>query len=185
MRKAWCLFGLVLLLAMTASAQGTSKADVFLGYSYVRANPGASTGLSGVNLNGGSANVAFNPSRSFGIVADFGGYHSGNLGGSGVSGTFYTYLFGPRFSYRGNDRITPFAQILFGGAHGSASFGTTTSGVNTFAMSAGGGLDVKVAQHVGIRPVQIEYLMTRFDLTGAGRSAQNNLRYSAGIVFRW
>lgn len=185
MRKLWCLFALGLLFAVSASAQDSPKVETFVGYSYVRFNPGSTSGLTGLNLNGGGANVAFNPSHVFGIVADFGGTHTGNVSGPGSSGTLYTYLFGPRFSYRRSNRFTPFGQILVGGAHGSASFGVTTAAVNSFAMSFGGGLDVKVTDHIAVRPAQVDYLMTRFDLTGTGRTAQNNLRYSAGVVFRW
>lgn len=184
MRKAWCLFGLVLLLAVSAAAQDNPKADVFLGYSYVRANPGSTSGIPGFNLNGGSANVAFNATPTFGVVADFGGYHVGNIGGVPASGAIYSYLFGPRISFRG-DRVTPFAQALFGGAHATAGAAGTSATANTFAMALGGGLDVKATEHVAVRLVQAEYLMTRFDVTGTGRTNQNNARISAGIIFRW
>jgi opacity protein-like surface antigen len=184
MRKAWCLFGLILLLAVSAAAQDNPKADIFLGYSYVRANPGSSSGVSGFNLNGGSANVAFNPTPRFGVVADFGGYHVGSIGGVvPVSGAIYSYLFGPRISFRG-DRVTPFAQALFGGAHATSGV-TGGATANTFAMALGGGLDVKATEHVAVRLIQAEYLMTRFNVTGTGRTNQNNARISAGIVFRW
>jgi len=35
------------------------------------------------------------------------------------SGTVYTYLFGPRYSFRNYERFTPFVQALFGGIHAS------------------------------------------------------------------
>ncbi len=185
MRKLGFLLGMVLLLSLTAAAQDSSKADVFAGYSYVRATP-ATSGAPGFNLNGGSASAAFYPSRSFGIVADFGGYHVGSIANVPVSGTIYTYLFGPRVAYRRSSRVTPFAQALFGGAHGSASaLGTAASG-NAFAMTAGAGLDVNATDHIGFRLVQAEYLLSRFREGAAGnRRTQNNARISTGIVFRW
>jgi len=110
------------------------------------------------------------------------------------SGSGYTYLFGPRLSFRKNDRFTPFAQVLFGGVHASA---VTLSGCtdgncnflpaeNKFAMTAGGGLDLKVHHHLAIRIIQAEYLMTSFEDHSTGQSArQNDMRLSAGIVFRF
>ncbi len=182
MRKLGCLLGTVLLVCLTAAAQDAPKADAFLGYSYVRANPNTA-GATGFNLNGGSGSVAFNPSRSFGIVGDFGGYHVGTIAGQSVDANLYTYLFGPRFSHRG-DRLTPFVQVLFGGAHATSSaIGGGTA--NSFAMTAGGGLDAKVSDHVAIRLGQVEYFMTRFPETTPSRVTQNNLRLSTGIVFRF
>jgi outer membrane protein OmpA-like peptidoglycan-associated protein len=57
-----------------------------------------------------------------------------------------------------------------------------------FAMALGGGLDVKVRDHLALRLVQAEYLMTRFrdPSTIAGeRAARHNIRLSTGIVFRF
>ena len=183
MRKFGLLLGLVLLLCLPAAAQDHSKADVFLGYSYVRAKPSTS-GAPSFNLNGGSGSIAFNPSSSFGVVADFGGYHlDETIGGTPVSGNLYTYLFGPRLYYRGPG-LTPFVQALFGGARLTGGALGTTGSENAFAMTVGGGLDVNASRHVGIRLAQVEYLMTRFT-EGTSRETQNNLRVSAGIVFRF
>jgi hypothetical protein len=52
-----------------------------------------------------------------------------------------------------------------------------------FAMDFGGGVDIPVHTFVAIRPVQIDYLLTRFSNPFTGASNQNNFRYSAGIVF--
>jgi opacity protein-like surface antigen len=183
MRKGGILLGIVFLLGLTAAAQDTPKGEAFFGYSYVRAKP-ATSGAPAFNLNGGSASIAYNPRESFGLVGDFGGYHVGKIGGVSADANLYTYLFGPRFSYRKHERVTPFAQALFGGAHASSSaLGTGSS--NAFAMTLGGGVDVKASEHVAIRLGQVEYLMTRFKETSASRQTQNNLRFSTGIVFRF
>src|SRR5574337_84995 len=174
MRKVGCLIGLVFLVSLTAAAQNAQKAEVFLGYSYVRARPSTS-GASGINFHGGSGSLAYNATSSLGIVADFGGYRAGNIQGSGVDANVFTYLFGPRLSYRAYDRVTPFAQVLFGGARGSASFLGSSTSQNSFAMAAGGGLDVGVTRRVAARLVQVEYLLTRFQESTSGRQTQNNL----------
>ncbi len=188
MRKIMLLFALVLAVSLSAMAQDYPKLEVSAGYSYIRTNAANSNG----NLNGGSGSIAFNLNHWFGIVGDIGGYKLTSLTVSGrsvagVNGTAVSYLFGPRISFRG-DRVTPFVQALFGGRHFTdiTSTGSTTpltTANNKFAMTAGGGLDVKVATHFSIRVIQAEYLLVRAtnQTTGAGQT-NNNVRISAGIV---
>src|SRR4029077_13107327 len=106
----------VSLFAASANAQDISKVDIFAGYSYVRENP-ATSGIDSFSMNGGSASIAYNANRWLSGVADFGGYHTNNILGTGIDRTLSTYLFGPRISYRRDSRITPFVQVLFGVAH--------------------------------------------------------------------
>src|ERR1043166_3690918 len=92
-----CLLAFASLFSVAASAQEVPKFDLFAGYSYVRANPGTS-GVDGFNLHGGSASFAYNANSWLSGVADFGGYHSNDILGTGADGTLSTYLFGPRRS---------------------------------------------------------------------------------------
>ena len=179
------LLAVLSLLGATARAQETApKVDIFAGYSYLQANPGVS-GVNNFHLHGGSASVAYNYKTWLSAVADFGGYNNGNVLGTGASGTLSTYLFGPRVSYRHLRKITPFGQVLFGAGHvNSRVFGTANS-ENAFAMSAGGGVDYKLLDHFSIRPVQADYLMTRFGVGTRGTQTQNNVRLSTGFVFRF
>jgi outer membrane protein OmpA-like peptidoglycan-associated protein/opacity protein-like surface antigen len=182
----------------------TPKAEWFMGYSYLRAVPSLTAGNRMMWLNGGSTSFALNLNRYLGLVGDFGGFNetrvlvtSGNpptaVGAyRGVDdGTVFTYLFGPRLSYRKHDRITPFVQVLFGGIHASDEIicpncTPVLPAENSFSMTAGGGLDVKVHHHFAIRVIQAEYLLTNFnDLTTGKKAAQNDMRLSSGIVFRF
>jgi hypothetical protein len=157
-----------------------------------------------VGLNGGSASLAFNLNRYVGLVADFGGYDDSQvqLTGSGANqplvvdanGTAYTYLFGPRLSFRNSTRFTPFAQALFGGVHATtvtvSNCGSSCIALpeqDAFAMTAGGGLDIGLTRHISLRAVQAEYMMTRFAAVPSGTSStsQNDLRLSTGLVFRF
>jgi opacity protein-like surface antigen len=115
-------------------------------------------------------------------VGDFGGYHTGEISGVSVDATTYTYLFGPRVSYRKHDRFTPFGQILFGGAHQSVSAGGVSTSDNAFAMSLGGGVDAKLTDRFSWRVGQVEYVLTRFPEATASAENQHNLRVSTGIV---
>jgi opacity protein-like surface antigen len=184
MKRSVCLLGVLFLFGVTAKAQETPKVDLFAGYSYVRANP-ATSGADSFNLHGGSASLAWNVNNWLGIVGDFGGYHTGEISGVSVDATTYTYLFGPRVSYRKYDRFTPFGQVLFGGAHESISTLGASTSENSFAMALGGGLDAKLTDRFSWRVGQVEYLLTRFpELTTSGQT-QNNLRVSTGIVFHF
>ena len=168
MKRFLMLMGAVLALAVSAVAQEKApRVDVAVGYSYVRDTTDEG------DFHGGSGSFAYNFSRRWGLVADFGGYKLG--GGQSGDLTVYTYLFGPRVSYRAK-RLTLFGQVLLGGAH--ASFGG--AGQNSFALSAGPGLDWNIGDRFAIRLFQAEYLMTRF----GSSTHQNNLRASAGLVFR-
>lgn len=183
MRKLVCLLGMLFLVTLTAAAQDDSKAQAFLGYSYLRANP-ATSGAPSFNLNGGSASFAVTPG-AFGIVGDFGSYHVGTVNGVTVDTNLFTYMAGPRYSFRHNEHFTPFVQALFGGAHiANTVFGSSLSN-NAFAMAIGGGLDLNATRHLGIRLGQVDYLMTRFEESVGNRQTQNNVRVSAGIVFRF
>lgn len=172
------------LFGVAARAQERSSIDVFAGYSYVRANP-ATSGADSFGLNGGSASVSYNVNRWLSGVADFGGYHVGNISGFNADSTLSTYLFGPRVSYRHFGRVTPFGEVLFGVARAGANVLGTPSTQNAFAMTVGGGFDYRVSRRWGIRPVQVDYLMTRFNELGNTTQTQNNLRVSTGVVFHF
>jgi opacity protein-like surface antigen len=179
------------------------KAELFLGYSHFGTGSTSTvTGNRMVGLNGGSTSIAFNLNRYLGLVADFGGYANSQLQltGSGANeplvvnanGTAYTFLFGPRLSFRNSSRLTPFAQVLVGGVHASnvtvsgcaGSACTPLPAQNSFAMTAGGGLDIRLTRHFSIRAVQAEYMMTRFAAVPSGASTgQNDLRLSSGLLF--
>lgn len=178
------LFAVFFLFGGTARAQDTPKIDVFAGYSYLRLNP-STAGASSFGLNGGSASIAYNANNWLSGVADFGGYHNGSILGSGANGTLSTYLFGPRVSYRHFGRVTPFGEALFGVAHANASIAGTSASDTRFAMSLGGGFDYKLTNHFAVRPVKVDYLLTRFPETSASAQTQNNLRVSTGVVFRF
>jgi outer membrane immunogenic protein len=178
--KRWALLcGVTLMFAGIASAQENPRVEVFGGYSYVHVDQ-SGTGAT-ANLNGGSASVSYNPSNWLGIVADLGGYHGGT---SGINGDVYTYLFGPKVTYR-TGKFTPFVQALFGGAHITAGnkLGSSLGSEDAFATALGGGLDWNATRHIGIRLVQAEYLLTEFPDGVNGK--QNNARISAGVVLRF
>jgi opacity protein-like surface antigen len=155
-------FGL-LFFALSSRAQSV---DASLSYSYFRLG-----GSNGLNQNGVSGSVAYNPNRWLGLVGDFGGYHAST---GGVSVNTYTYLFGPRLSLRNPSNITPFGQVLLGGSRVTVGSGGGSS--NQFAYSLGGGVDFGLLPHLALRP-QVDYIGLR--TTGQNT---NCTRVSVGFV---
>ena len=185
-----------------ASEEHTPTVEWFLGYSFWRAMPSFNDRMG--YLHGGSTSVAYNFNRYVGLVADFGGYDNSRLTlftptaseTFHSNGSAYTYLFGPRFSFR-YERFTPFFHTLYGGAHASSVTISGCTGTpictplgsdNAFATMLGAGLDIKISRHVALRLFQGDFLITHFrsPLSSSGeRGWQNNGRFSTGVVFRF
>lgn len=143
----------------------TPSVEVSGAYNYLR--------FAGINCHGGSGSITYNINDSLSVVGEVGGC-SGSNSLSGASGRAVTYLFGPRINFRSSSRLIPYAQVLGGGVQSTNSGGLS---INAFAVAVGGGLDVKVRDHISFRLAQIDYLQTRF-----GSSRQHSLRVESGIV---
>lgn len=181
----------VLLLAAVAAGplsaqEQPSKFEAYAGYDYTRFNVNAD--VSGIapsasyNGNGGGGQIEYNLNRWLGAVADLGGFLATSSGNGAFAGGGFTYLFGPRVNFR-RGKITPFAQVLFGGIRTTDGIAQSTGTENNFAMTAGGGIDFKVSKHISVRPVQAEYFLTK--IPDGLNNRQNNFRFSAGVVFRF
>lgn len=195
-RNLILLIGVLLFAGLPLAAQEeTPKVEVGLNYSYARFSPSVPNSSSR-SLNGGGGEFMYVFNRWWGIKAELTGYGSTTKtitqpGGTiTTSGNLFTYLFGPEITYR-MKHVNVFGEVLVGGAH-TATFlrlyqqaGLTGAAPaeNAFALATGGGLDVYVAKHIAIRPVQADYLMTRFTNPLVGQQSQNNFRYQAGVVF--
>jgi opacity protein-like surface antigen len=192
-RVVVCLFCSLLWLAGVTNAQSYPRFDLAANYAFLHADPSHNDGVSALSLNGGSLSLGYNTKSWIAATVDVGGY-----AGNGVvltcvltgcptptesSGTMWTYLAGPRVNFRHSGRFTPFAQALFGVAHGSGLF---VPGVqNAFATSIGGGLDVRISNRFSLRPIQVDYLLTRFNEFDDGHAAQMNVRVSSGLAFHF
>lgn len=171
MRKMILFVGLLSLTATASKAQDTPGAEVSASASYLRFGVN-----NGVNQIGASISVVGNFNRWLGLAGDVGGYHKSQ---AGTTFNTYTYVAGPRFSYRQSDRVVPFAEVLLGGARGTlGGFGGSGSN-NGFAYSAGGGVDLGLSRHLALR-TQLDYIGMRF----SGNTV-NTVRGSAGVVFRF
>jgi opacity protein-like surface antigen len=185
------ILGAICVSGFSAYAQEASTPLVETGfdYTFTRVNPGGS--LTSYTANGGSGYVEYNLNHVVGLVADLGANTIGTVNGYALNNTTFTYLFGPRFNWRAG-RFTPYVQTLVGGARFSNAYdpGSPSPGLgvsqNSFAAAIGGGVDVRLTDHIALKPIQVEYLMTQLPSQFANvNQVQNNLRYSAGVVLRF
>ncbi len=211
MRKYAVLIGLLLLTAGSALAQGEfPKVETSPAFMYIRTPVSFSNGTTSVkqsfNCAGGGGTLAYNITSLLGIAADLGGCkYFGNTVPTQISekinGNGFTYLFGPRFTFRKSGPFRPFFEVNFGGMRISLSCKSSSTNCNAFtngntysknafAMTAGGGFDIQLSRRISLRAVQAEYLYTRFGNSCpanicTNNNNQNSFRLKSGIVIAW
>jgi opacity protein-like surface antigen len=190
MRLRTIILGAIATSSLAAFAQEPTTPQIETGfdYTFTRVNPGGY--LTSYNANGGTGFVEYNVNHVLGLVADLGANYIGNVNGVAIDNTTFTYLFGPRINWR-TSRLTLYAQTLVGGARFSNAFDPGSpfpiigGSENTFAAAIGGGVDYRLTDRLAVKPIQVEYFMTQLPSSFVNvTQVQNNLRYSAGIVFR-
>jgi len=162
---------------------------------------------SGVSCLGGNGSAAVRMAQRWQMVFGAGGCKMAGLG-ENISGDSLTYMAGPRWTPAPNRRFSPHVQFLVGGqkvtqerffpgkwqqwervvatAPNPAAYRgnyTERSDSNAFALSAGGGVDVRLNNALALRLANLEYRrswVTPFD----GLSFQNGLQFSTGFVLR-
>ena len=207
------MFAAILLSSTVAFAQEeTQRVELFGEYSYLRFNPTLPR-LNNRSFNGGGGGATFNINRYLGIKGELMGYGSTSFTttvsapivtpkGTVPAGTFnsqgnmFTYLFGPVVKLP-LSRITPFGELLFGGSNSNGyanlskaiiAGGGTISATGTqhpFTMAFGGGLDVHINHNFSIRPIELDWVLTRYTNPLTNTNNQNSFRYTAGFVYRF
>ena len=175
----------------------TPKFEVAGLFQYVNFMPGNTNNF---NNYGASGSFTYNANKWLGLTAEVGGYHFDrqvfgppitNADGTttfpvnSITGGWETYLFGPRVNFRHFDHFVPFVEVMFGAAHAGPQL-TGTDTQSSFALAAGGGVDVMLMKNLAWRFFEADYLMTNF--TGslvAADGRQNNFRIGTGLVLRW
>jgi opacity protein-like surface antigen len=173
MKRVLWVLPLVLCFSIGAwaQAQETPEWELSGGYSFLRANI-SGTGPS-FDMNGGYGSITENMNSWFGGRFEFNAW-GGTLAGTNISAQTFTY--GPVVSLRKFHGWTPYAHAQFGAVHASAGFGGISESDSKFAMTYGGGADIRVGSRAAIR-FQADYLYTRFLNT-----RQNNIQVTTGIV---
>ncbi len=192
----------VLITGIALSAQSFPQVEVSAGYSYMDFHANVPQ-LTSQSFNGGGASVVYNAVSWLGIKAEFTAYDFGSawtqklreLGYTGSAGTsMFLYQFGPQIK-KHSGKFQPYFHSLYGIAHssgyaavlrakGSGTFVLTDSGGNdnAFAMELGAGLDIPIAKNMQLRPVELDYQLTRFGYKNFSAN-QSNFRYFGGINF--
>ncbi|WP_198137591.1 OmpA family protein [Terriglobus sp. TAA 43] len=161
------------------------RTTLSVGYAKVRSNapPGQCNCF---GADGGYVSAAYSLLPWFRIAGEVTGSHANHIGTLGQNLTLLTYTAGPQVVVPAG-RFEFFGHGLFGAAHGSDSYfpsgNTVSSSATSFAISTGGGLDIGLTRHIGVRAAQVEYLRTSFPNQGNNR--QNHTVFSAGLLFRF
>lgn len=182
------IIGFILISSVAIFAQEVPKYELFTGYSAVRMNEFTT-------YNGLAMALTRNFNKSFGMVGEIAGYSNSKddiftfndfFIRSKSSSKLFTYMAGPRFSIRSNSRFTPYGQALFGGYRISENFSSQVNSstfksknvVNSFAATAGAGVDITVNKRISVKAAQIDYLFLR-------KTNNDNLRVSSGLAFKF
>jgi hypothetical protein len=202
MKRIALLIAAALLWGGVAFAQDNPRFEVTGDYSFFRSTSPLSSAWDSINYNGGGGDVTFFLTPHFGAKADFQGYNSANqcanasYGFNGCAGgNLITYMFGPVVKYRIN-KFEPFGELLFGASHSNiftnacnANIGlcaTSSPTTTAFTVALGGGVDLKLTHHLGVRLFDVDYVPTHFTNNfSGGNSLQNSLRVQTGIQFRF
>ena len=156
--------------------ENTPRLEVFGGYSFM--NAGTDGLASRQNVNGFESSVAYNVNRWLAAEGNVGAYYKSitiiNVGTFGFND--YLIAGGPRLTVR-----KMFIHGLIGMDHQANNLyfdgPGPSSGNNVLAAELGGGVQWKVARHIGVR-TSADYVLTHFD-----GWIQSSVRVTAGVVF--
>ncbi|SDF83084.1 peptidoglycan-associated lipoprotein Pal [Terriglobus roseus] len=161
------------------------RTTLSVGYANVRSNAPPSQ-CNCFGANGGYLSAAYSVLPWFRVAGEVTGSHANHIGSLGQDLTLITYTFGPQIVVPAG-RFEFFGHGLFGAAQGSDSYfpsgNSVSSSATSFAISTGGGIDIGLTRHVGVRAAQVEYLKTSFP--NAGNNKQNHTVFSTGLLFRF
>ena len=194
-----------LSFALTAAATDVPGFETYFGYDWVRFHPDTAN-IPSFNANGGSGQFVYNFYKGIGLAFDAGAVTKDTFQGV-FDNTQSHFLIGPRYGFYNHSRFTPFAEVLFGGAHASVSTNilnvptvlpsssitvpdNISASLNvsrtSFAMMAGGGLDIRLSKHVTYRLIDADYFLTRPVSFMTGENVnKNNVRLTTGVNFTW
>lgn len=153
------------------SAQEYSRVQIFGGYSYTRFDSSTFGFAGGSNLNGWNVAVSGNLIRGFGATAELSGQYGNHM-------NLRDFAVGPQFQFP-HWKMMFFGHAMFGKGRTFISEGGGV-GDTQRAYLAGGGVDMPFRSHFDIRLVQADFIRTELL-----QQNQNNIRVSAGVVYRW
>jgi hypothetical protein len=202
--------------AAAISVSDFSRLEIFGGYSCLYLSNGESGSAltpAAMGANGWGVALTYNINRYLGLSAEFSSQYTGDffgsnnlINGAGINHNtqVHNFLFGPTVTRRTRGKLTPFAHVLFGDSRMSSEpsiivgatiyYATSRTAWDAWAMTVGGGADLKVNDRFSLRMAQFDYMHTNLNyndwmssygvaVTGLPTS-QNHFRYSAGVVIK-
>ena len=146
-------------------------------------------------LQGGGADGAVTFWKGLGVAAGLTGDHISNYA-PGMDINKIAFLAGPRYTYTGwthhagadeRPRYQVFGQGLFGAVHAFDGFFPTSTGstptAGSFAVQAGGGVNLFLASHLGVRLLEADFVRTA--LPNNAGNVQHDMRLSFGITYHF
>ena len=199
----------LLSFALTAAAEDSLGFEAYFGFDWVKFNPDTPN-IPSFNADGGSAQLVYNFHKGIGLAFDAGVVTKDTFGGVFDNKQAH-FLLGPRFAFQNHSRFTPFGEVLFGAAEASVSTSVAdfplvptvnplnssitvpdnvsvrlTASRTSFAMMAGGGLDIRLAKHFTYRLFDADYYLTRPVSFLSGENVnKNNFRVTTGVALTW
>jgi outer membrane protein OmpA-like peptidoglycan-associated protein len=175
--------------------------ELFGGYSFLYPganlhyiNPGATLPVSlrqESNPRGVGASVSYNFTRWLGVTGDFSGDWGSGEGGpdlaAGYIGTLddselYTASIGPKLTYR-KTHFAPFIEGLVGWQRLHSEY---IGSNDSIGFMGGGGIDVPLTRHFGLRPIQGDYVFSnhRFGPSATVPTTElRGVRLQSGAIF--
>ena len=194
-----------LSFAWTATAADIPGFETYFGFDWVKVNPDTAD-IPSFNADGDSAQFVYNFEKGFGVAFDVGAVTKDTLKGIFTNKQSH-FLIGPRYGFYNHSRFTPFGEVLFGVANASVSTdilqvptvfpassitlpdnvsASLTASRTSFAMMAGGGLDIRLTKHITYRLFDADYFLSRpVSLLTHENVNKNNVRLTTGVNFTW
>ncbi len=177
--------------------------EIFGGYSFVYPgaslhylNPGATLPVSlrqESNPRGVGASLTYNFTRWLGVTGDFSGDWGDGEGGPNLAANYigtlddsnlYTASVGPKLTYR-KAHFAPFIEGLVGWQRLHSEYAGIGSDDNIGFMG-GGGIDVPLTRHFGLRPIQGDYVFSNHHFGPSATVPTTELRgvrLQSGAIF--
>lgn len=187
MLAATMLLSFSLSTLAAAQDQPVPKLEIFGGYSFVY--PGADVhgtlpqGLLPLNSRlesdprGAGASVTYNFNRIFGLSFDTSthwGSGETTLSDKLDDAGFTNFSVGPKLTFR-NRHFSPFLEVLAGD---NRLMPEAFHHINKLGLLLGGGIDLNLSRHVGLRLIRFDYVMSSYRYGPAATTRETTLRGS-------
>jgi opacity protein-like surface antigen len=141
-----------------------------------------------VPMYGANSGLTVGFSRKFGVRFDLGYARANNLFGTGHDSDILSYMVGPTFYLVRTERLSPYVELLLGGARVTSVTPNGPDGyirgyANEFAWAGGGGLEFRTSPEFAVR-LGADYLHTSYFGSSTALTGQGNIRAMMSFTYR-